>query len=164
MHESAKSAKCVFAVQHAGGWTSRAARFIRYGMTTELTVLAWGCVLALVHIIVAVQVKTRQYGRKWNTGPRDEELPPPAPIVGRLSRAQANFLETFPLMIAAVLIVSAAGLTNKWTGIGAWLWLGARVVYLPLYAMGVPVVRSLAWIVAIVGMVMVLWPALAAVI
>jgi uncharacterized MAPEG superfamily protein len=131
-------------------------------MTTELTVLAWGCVLAFVHIAAAAQVKTRQYGTKWNMGARDEALPPPAPLVGRLERAQANFYETFPLMIAAVLIVSVAGLSNKWTAIGAWVWLGARIVYLPLYAMGVPVVRTLAWAVSLVGLVMVIWPALRA--
>lgn len=131
-------------------------------MTTELTVLAWGCVLAFLHIIVATQAKTRQYGRKWNVGPRDEELPPPGPAVGRLMRAQANFFETFPIMIAAVTIVSLAGLTGKWTAIGAIVWLVARALYLPLYALGVPVVRSLAWIAALVGIAMVLWPALAA--
>jgi uncharacterized MAPEG superfamily protein len=131
-------------------------------MTTELTVLAWGCVLAIVHIFAAAQVKTRQYGTKWNMGARDEELPAPKPLVGRLCRAQANFFETFPLMIAAVLIVSAAGLTNKWTAIGAWLWLGARILYLPLYAMGVPVLRSLAWAASLAGIVMVIWPALRA--
>jgi uncharacterized MAPEG superfamily protein len=131
-------------------------------MTTLLTVLAWGCVLALIHIIAAAQVKTRQYGTKWNMGARDEALPPPLPLVGRLERAQANFFETFPIMIAAVLIVLAAGLSGKWLAIGAWLWLGGRAAYLPLYALGVPYVRSLAWLISIVGLVMVLWPALAA--
>ena len=131
-------------------------------MTTELTVLAWGCVLALVHIFAAVRVKTRQYGTKWNVGARDEALPPPDPLVGRLARAQANFFETFPIMIAAVLIVSAAGIADRWTGIGAWLWLGGRVAYLPLYALGVPYVRTLAWGVSLVGIVMVLKPALVA--
>ena len=48
------------------------------------------------------------------------------------------------------------------TKLGAWLWLGGRVAYLPLYALGVPVVRSLAWIVSLVGIVMVLMPALRA--
>ena len=130
-------------------------------MTTELTVLAWGCVLALLHILIATQAKTRQYGRKWNVGPRDEDLPPPGPMVGRLMRAQANYFETFPLMVAAVLIVSAAGLGNATTALGAWIWLGARAAYLPLYALGVPIVRSLAWMAATVGIFMVLWPALA---
>jgi len=134
----------------------------RYDMTTELAMLAWGCVLALVHILAASQVKTRQYGTKWNMGARDEELPPPKPMVGRMIRAQDNFLETFPVMIAAVLIVTAAELTSERTALGAQLWLGARIVYLPLYAFGVPYLRSAAWIVSLAGIVMVLWPALAA--
>ena len=66
------------------------------------------------------------------------------------------------MLIAAVLIVSAAGLNNENSALGAMLWLGARVVYLPLYALGVPYLRSLAWIVSLAGIVMVLWPALAA--
>ncbi len=124
--------------------------------------LACGCVLAFVHIMAAAQAKTRQYGSKWNIGARDEDLPPPNPIVGRLSRAQANFFETFPIMVAAVLIVSAANLGNATTALGAMIWLGARVAYLPLYALGVPVIRSVAWIAATVGIVMILWPALQA--
>jgi uncharacterized MAPEG superfamily protein len=131
-------------------------------MTTELIVLAWGCVLALLHILVAVRFKTRQYGTKWNVGARDEEMPPPQPIVARLARAQANFFETFPLYAAAALIVSVAHLNNRWTAIGALLWIGARIVYLPLYAAGVPYVRTLVWAVSLVGIVMVIRPALAA--
>ena len=131
-------------------------------MSTELSVLAWGCVLALVHVFVAVRFKTQQYGTKWNTGARDEELPPPRPIVGRLARAQANFFETFPVMAAAILIVTAADLESRWTEIGALLWLGARVLYLPLYAAGVPVVRTIVFIASVAGIVMVLRPALVA--
>jgi uncharacterized MAPEG superfamily protein len=131
-------------------------------MTPELAALAWGCVLALVHIFAAVRVKTRQYGTKWNVGARDEDLPPPQPIVGRLARAQANFFETFPIFAAAALIVAVAGLSDRWTALGAWLWLGARLVYLPLYAFGVPVVRTLVFLVSVVGIALVLRPALAA--
>jgi uncharacterized MAPEG superfamily protein len=129
-------------------------------MTTELSVLAWGCVLGIVHIFVAVRFKTRQYGTKWNMGARDEELPPPQPIVGRLARAQANFFETFPIAAAAILIVSVAHLTSWWTALGAWLWLGSRIIYLPLYAAGVPVLRTLTWLVGIVGIAFILRPAL----
>jgi uncharacterized MAPEG superfamily protein len=129
-------------------------------MTPELIVLAWGCILALVHIFVAVRFKTRQYGTRWNVGARDEELPPPQAIVGRLARAQANFFETFPIFAAAALIVSVAGLQDRWTAIGAWLWLGARLVYLPLYALGVPVVRTIAFLASVVGIVLALRPAL----
>lgn len=131
-------------------------------MTTELAVLAWGCILALVHVFAAVRVKTRQYGTKWNVGARDETLPPPDPLVGRLARAQANYFETFPIMAAAILIVTVANLTSPWTAIGALLWLGARIVYLPLYGFGVPVVRTFVWAASLAGLLMVLWPALKA--
>lgn len=128
-------------------------------LPTELAVLAWGCLLGLVHILVAAQVKTRQYGTKWNMGARDETLPPISPLGGRLARAQANFFETFPIFVAAVLLAAAAGPTER-TALGAWLWLGGRVAYLPLYALGVPVVRSVAWIVSVVGIVLVMMPAM----
>ncbi len=131
-------------------------------MTPELSVLAWGCVLAIVHIFLAVRFKTRQYGTKWNVGARDEELPPLDPVAGRLARAQANFFETFPIFAAAALIVVLAGLDDRWTAIGAWLWLGARLVYLPLYAFAVPVVRTLVFLVSVVGILLVLRPALVA--
>ena len=129
-------------------------------MTTELTVLAWGCVLALVHVFAAVRVKTRQYGKEWNMGARDEVLPPPEPIVGRLARAQANYFETFPIAAAAILVVTAADRTNALTAIGAMIWLGARIVYLPLYAMGIPKIRTVAFLVSVVGILLVLAPAL----
>jgi uncharacterized MAPEG superfamily protein len=131
-------------------------------MTTELVVLAWGCVLAFVHIFAAVRVKTRQYGTAWNMGARDEALPSPQPIVGRLARAQANYFETFPIAAAAILIVHAAALNDRWTAAGALIWLAARIVYLPLYAMGIPKVRTLVFLISVAGIVMVLWPALVA--
>jgi len=131
-------------------------------MTTELIVLAWGCVLALVHVFAAVRVKTHQYGTKWNMSARDEELPPPQPIVGRLARAQANFFETFPIAAAAILIVDAAGITDRWTAIGAIVWLVARIVYLPVYALGIPMLRTAIFLVSVVGIAMILRPAFAA--
>jgi len=119
-------------------------------------------VLALVHVFAAIRVKTRQYGTAWNMGARDEELPPPQPIVGRLARAQANYFETFPIVAIAILIDVSAGLLDRGTAIGAMLWLAARIVYLPLYAVGVRVIRTLAFGVSMVGVVMLLLPALRA--
>ena len=129
-------------------------------MRIEILVLAWGCVLALVHIFAAVRVKTRQYGTKWNVGARDEELPPADPIVGRLARAQANYFETFPIMVAAILIAVIANRTSDLTEIGALMWLAARIIYLPLYALGVPVVRTICFMISLFGLLMVLTPSL----
>src|SRR5690349_22645658 len=112
-------------------------------MAVELKILALGALLLFVHIFTATRFKTAQYGREWNVGARDEALPPPNPMTGRAMRAQANFQETFPIAIVALLGVVIAQRTGQWTMIGGWLWLGARVVYLPLYLAGVRVVRTL---------------------
>ena len=45
-------------------------------MVTELLILALAAVLLLAHIMVAIRMKTRQYGVEWNMGARDEALPP----------------------------------------------------------------------------------------
>ena len=81
-------------------------------MPTELTILAYGALLLLVHIFAAANAKTRQYGVAWNTGARDEQLPPLEPVPGRLTRAQANFLETLPIAVIALL-----GVVVAWWGI-----------------------------------------------
>ena len=129
-------------------------------MPTELTILAWGAVLLFVHIFAAVQAKTRQYGTNWNMGARDEAVPPPSPVVGRLERARDNFLETLPIAIIALLGVVVAGKTSSTTAFGGWLWLGARVVYLPLYGFGVPKVRTLVWMASIIGLILAIKPLL----
>ena len=45
-------------------------------MTIELKMLAWTLVLAFVQILLFNFARTGQYGLKWNTGPRDEAMPP----------------------------------------------------------------------------------------
>ena len=129
-------------------------------MAVELRIAGLGALLLIVHLFVAVRLKTRQYGTKWNVGARDESLPPLNPVAGRLARAQANFLETFPVAIVALLGVVIAGRTSHWTALGGWIWLGARTIYLPLYGFGVPVVRTVIWTIALIGLGMVLWPLL----
>ena len=45
-------------------------------------------------------------------------------------------------------------------GLGAQLYFWGRVAFLPVYALGLPVVRTLAWTVSLVGIVLVLLAAL----
>jgi uncharacterized MAPEG superfamily protein len=130
-------------------------------MQIELKILALGALLLIIHIFTATRFKTAQYGRKWNMGARDEALPVPSSVTGRAIRAQANFEETFPVAIVALLCVVLAHRTSATTELGGWIWLGARLVYLPLYLAGVPVVRTMVFIISLVGLGMVLWPLLA---
>ena len=125
-------------------------------MTTELTMLAWTLVLALVQVFLPIMGRTRQLGSKWNAGPRDEPLPTPDPVTGRLERAQRNLYETLPVFAAAVLAAHVAGRDNPLTAIGAQDYFWARLVYVPLYAFGVPYFRSFVWLISFAGLVMIL--------
>ncbi len=125
-------------------------------MPAEIRILAYAAILLMVHIFAEGHFKTKQYGAKWNTGARDEELPPLNPMAGRLGRARGNFQETLPVAMIALLGVVLADKTSFWTALGGWTWLGARIVYLPLYWAGVPVARTLVWAVGFAGLVLVL--------
>lgn len=130
-------------------------------MTFELTMLACGCVLGLIHIVLASHSASLQRGYRWTAGARDAPLPPLIGVAGRLARASANFAETFPFFVAAVLLAHLAD-SHDWRTIwGGALYLGARLVYLPLYAAGVVLVRSLVWNVAIAGIALLIWAAMA---
>ena len=129
-------------------------------MPVEIRIAAFGALLLFVHIFAAIRAKTAQYGRKWNVSARDEALPPPNAMVGRLDRAQANYAETFPIAVVALLGVVIAERTSELTAIGGWVWLGSRIVYLPVYAAGIAGLRTLIYAVSMVGIFMVLWPLL----
>lgn len=129
-------------------------------MPVEIRILAFAAILLLVHVFAAVRLKTAQYGTRWNMGARDEDLPPLNPVAARLERARDNFLETLPIAIIALLGVVLAERTSSLTALGGWIWLGARAVYLPLYWTGVPKVRTLVYLISLIGLGMVLWPLL----
>jgi uncharacterized MAPEG superfamily protein len=131
-------------------------------MTTELQMLAWTLVLAFVQILLFDMARTGQYGLKWNTSARDETMPPLKPQAERLSRAQANLFETLPLFMGAVLIAHVAGIHTSLTALGAQIYFWGRVAYVPLYAFGVPNIRSLVWLVSVAGLIMVAIPVLTA--
>ena len=124
-------------------------------MTIELKMAAWTLVLAFVQILLFDFARTGQYGLKWNTGPRDEAMPPLSAQAERLNRAQANLYETLPLFLGAVLIAHIAGRENATTALGAQIYFWGRVIYVPLYAFGVRQVRSLVWLVSLAGLIMV---------
>lgn len=108
-------------------------------------------VLGLIHIVAASHASSLQRGYRWTASARDEVLPPLSGIAGRLARALGNFLETFSLFAALILAIEVTGRHGSLSEWGAMLYLGARVAYLPLYAFGVPLVRSLIWNVAAAG-------------
>jgi uncharacterized MAPEG superfamily protein len=132
-------------------------------MSFELAMLAASCGLCLIQIVISSHAASLQRGYRWTASSRDAEVPALTGVAGRLERALRNFLETFPVFVAAVLLVHALGRESALSEWGAGLYFSARLVYLPLYAAGVPLLRSLVWNVSFVGFVLLLlplaWPA-----
>ena len=116
--------------------------------------LALAVVLGLVQIVAASHSASLQRGYRWTASPRDEPTPPLRGVAGRLDRALRNFLETFPLFVAAVLAAHVSETHNALTEWGARLYLWGRVAYVPLYVAGIPLVRSLVWNVATIGIML----------
>src|SRR5690242_13272352 len=126
-------------------------------MRTEFVMLALLILLALLNILWAGAARTKQYGPEWNMGARDERVPPLHPFPARLLRAQANLFETLPLFVAALLGAAAAGHLGPLTHWGSIVYVVGRIVYLPLYAAGIPKIRTLVFSISLVGLVMTWW-------
>jgi uncharacterized MAPEG superfamily protein len=69
-------------------------------------------------------------------------------------------METAPYFIGLALIVSAASISTQWTRGAALVFAGARILHLPLYALGVPYLRGLVWTISFVALLVMAFAAL----
>jgi uncharacterized MAPEG superfamily protein len=129
-------------------------------MAIELKMLVWAAALGLVQIALAATFATAQRGMAWGFSARDGEARPVTATTARLQRAAANFLETFAIFAALVLVLAATNRFTADTALAAQLYFWARVAYVPAYALGVPYLRTLVWFAAVAGIVMLLLAAL----
>ena len=120
-------------------------------LSVELIGLVAAVLVGFVHIVLASHSASLQRGYRWTASSRDEPLPPLLGVPGRLARASANYLETFPYFAALCVASHVSGPHGQWPQWGVALYLVGRIAYLPLYAFGVYLVRSFAWQLATVG-------------
>jgi uncharacterized MAPEG superfamily protein len=121
-------------------------------MPQEIVVLCLSVILLFVHIGLQGILATQELGTNWNAGPRDEGLKPKGVMAGRADRALNNYKETWPALGVLALALVVTGQAGGWGAAGAWIWFAGRLAYIPLYLLGVPYIRSMAWIVAAVGL------------
>ena len=125
-------------------------------MTIESWSLFGAMMLGLVHLTVASFTFKAQVGNTYSVGPRDGGLQPTG-VAARLERAQRNFLETFAIFAAAVLMLETLGRTGSWLSeAGSLLYVAGRAAYIPLYASGIPWLRSFSWNFATLGLALVM--------
>ena len=123
-------------------------------MTLELWSLLIASLLGIIHLSAASFTFKAQVGNAYTVGPRDEHVQP-ARMAGRMHRAQQNFLETFGIFAACILLVHVTGAYGPLSYWGAILYVGGRLLFLPLYALGVPWLRTFSWNLATLGLVLV---------
>lgn len=114
-------------------------------MTPELTALTAAVLLQALTLALMAAVANRELGHRVTTGPRDGQMPKVSPLLGRLLRTVANGFEGLAMFAPAVLVVALSGQSDGLTQAAAWLYVAARLLYVPAYAFGWVPWRSAIW-------------------
>ena len=113
-------------------------------MTPELTVLALAGLLQGLQFALFAIPANLELGTHVTMGPRDKPVTVPG-RTGRLQRALNNHFEGLILFTLAVVVVTLGGQSTALTAACAWIYLAARVLYIPAYAFGWVPWRSVIW-------------------
>jgi len=128
-------------------------------MPVELKILGYAALLQFVQFVLMAVPVNRQLGTEYTGGNRDEQKQPTG-MAGRLTRAMDNHFEALILFTIAVVVVVLGEASTPVTVAAAWIYLVARILYVPAYASGVFLVRSLIWTVGFVATLVMLVSAL----
>ena len=125
-------------------------------MSPDLCYLLMSTILCFVQMLIAATGANTQVGLPVLAGNR-EGLPEIVGWPGRARRAHLNMLENMVVFATLVLIAAVAGKANATTAMGAMIFFWARLAYAVIYLIGLPWLRTLAWAVSVIGMVMIAW-------
>ena len=115
-------------------------------------------VLALYMVQIFLQETSRfGFDMRGIVGNRDD-LPEMSIVAARLDRAKNNMLEALPIFLALALLAMVTGHDTRDVKSAALVFLVARVVYVPAYLSGIPMFRSLVWLIGTAGLAMMAWP------
>ena len=116
-------------------------------MSAELTVLALAALLQGLQFVLYAVPANREIGPGYTMSARDRE--PSRKLsdrTARLGRAVDNSVVAMALFAPAVLLIEMLGRNNSATLLAAQVFLLARIIYVIVYALGVPTIRTLAWL------------------
>ena len=121
-------------------------------MTALLELTVYFTVWTLITVVVGAAIRNQEWtreGRDIALGNRDN-LNDATPMGGRAERAAKNSVEAAVFFVPLALIANAAGLDAE-VLLGAQIAFWARIAYVPIYIAGIKYLRSLVWIVGVVG-------------
>ena len=115
-------------------------------MTPELTALALAGLLQVVQYALFALPANLELGPGYTSSPRDR---PPSRAMsvrtGRLQRALTNHFEGMILFTLAVAVTTLSGRSTALTAACGWVYLAARILYVPAYTFGWRPWRSAIW-------------------
>jgi uncharacterized MAPEG superfamily protein len=119
-------------------------------MTAELTVLALAGLLQGLQFTLFSVLANRQVGPEVAMGPRDAPVQLTG-LAGRAQRAMNNHFEGLTLFTLAVVVVTLSDRSTGVTALCAWVYLAARILYVPAYLAGLAPWRSVIWLAGFVA-------------
>ena len=122
-------------------------------MIIELRMLAYSAALLFVLILVQAQAGVAAQGLGRMAGPRDD-VPPPTGFAARAKRTVENHIEGLVVFAPLLLVAVLGHRTNHWTALAAQFYFFGRLAHAGLYLLGVPWLRSIAFMVGVAGMVL----------
>jgi uncharacterized MAPEG superfamily protein len=122
-------------------------------MPIELTMLAWSAALCVVLAVPYTLGLIVDRGLVTVAGNR-EDFAAGTGWVGRSQRAHRNLVENLLPFAALALCVVLANRTSPTTAIAAQLFFYARLGHAVVYIVGIPWLRTLAYALGVVAMVM----------
>ena len=120
---------------------------------SELTCLELSVLLWVAHVVVQAYASQAEFGAHYLFTPRDTEPKPKGVAYGRATRALGNYVENLAPFVAMDLALIA---TQHTGGLGATIWIVARILYVPVYLMGVVYLRTALWTLSVIGLLMML--------
>ena len=121
-------------------------------MTALLELTIYFTVWTLLTVVMGGAIRNQEWtkeGRQIGLGNRDN-LKEATPMGGRAERAAKNSMEAAVFFVPLALIANSAGLDAE-VMLGAQIAFWARIAYVPIYIAGIKYLRSLVWIVGVVG-------------
>jgi len=121
-------------------------------MTALLELTVYFTVWTLITVVVGAAIRNQEWtkeGRDIGLGNRDN-LKEATPMGGRAERAAKNSVEAAVFFVPLALVANAAGMDAE-VMLGAQIAFWARIAYVPIYIAGIKYLRSLVWIVGVVG-------------
>ena len=126
-------------------------------MMTTVQALVWSGILTFAMLLLGLLFRTQAWspsGVMIAFGNR-EGVVAPLGVGGRADRAAKNQIEAMAMFLAVVLAASIAGKAPQ-AAFGATIFFWARLVYWPVYLAGIPVLRTLIWLVSIIGLILII--------